>query len=73
MEPRPRALLLAGVIATPFHKRYSNAARMEAMRLSIPMGRVGAPEECVGAYLFLASEMLSGHSVGRIIEVNGGR
>jgi 3-oxoacyl-[acyl-carrier protein] reductase len=62
-----------GVIATPFHERYSDAAAMEGMRKSVPMGRVGTPEECVGAYLFLASEMLSGYIIGQILEVNGGQ
>ena len=62
-----------GVIATPFHERYSDADMMEAMRRTIPLGRVGTPEECVGAYLFLASEALSGYIVGQIIEVNGGQ
>ncbi len=62
-----------GVIATPFHERYSNAEAMEAMRKTIPMGRVGTPEDCVGAYLFLASEALSGYVIGQIIEVNGGQ
>ncbi len=62
-----------GVIATPFHERYTNEAQLEAQRLTIPLGRVGAPEECVGAYLFLASEMLSGYIIGQIIEVNGGQ
>jgi 3-oxoacyl-[acyl-carrier protein] reductase len=62
-----------GVIATPFHDRYTNAAQLETQRLTIPLGRVGAPEECVGAYLFLASEMLSGYIIGQIIEVNGGQ
>jgi 3-oxoacyl-[acyl-carrier protein] reductase len=62
-----------GVIATPFHERYSDEAQMEAMRLTIPLGRIGAPEECVGAYLFLASEMLSGYIIGQVIEVNGGQ
>jgi 3-oxoacyl-[acyl-carrier protein] reductase len=37
------------------------------------MGRVGEAEECVGAYLFLASAMLSGYVIGQIIEVNGGQ
>jgi 3-oxoacyl-[acyl-carrier protein] reductase len=46
---------------------------MEAMRRTIPLGRVGTPEDCVGAYLFLASEALSGYVVGQIIEVNGGQ
>jgi len=62
-----------GVIATPFHERYSNAAQLEAARVTIPLGRVGTAEECVGAYLFLASEMLSSYVVGQIIEVNGGQ
>jgi 3-oxoacyl-[acyl-carrier protein] reductase len=62
-----------GVIATPFHDRYTNAQQLEAQRLTIPIGRIGTPEECVGAYLFLASEMLSGYIVGQIIEVNGGQ
>jgi 3-oxoacyl-[acyl-carrier protein] reductase len=62
-----------GVIATPFHDRYSDAATMETLRRTIPIGRVGSPEECVGAYLFLASEDLSGYIVGQIVEVNGGQ
>jgi 3-oxoacyl-[acyl-carrier protein] reductase len=62
-----------GVIATPFHERYSDAAAMEAMRKTVPMGRVGTPEDCVGAYLFLASQSLSAYVVGQIIEVNGGQ
>ncbi len=61
-----------GVIATPFHERYTDAAAMEALRKTIPLG-VGTPEECVGAYLFLASEALSGYIIGQIIEVNGGQ
>jgi len=62
-----------GVIATPFHDRYTNPQQLEAQRQTIPIGRVGVAEECVGAYLFLASEMLSGYIVGQIIEVNGGQ
>jgi len=62
-----------GVISTPFHGRYSDADMMEAMRRTIPLGRVGTPEDCVGAYLFLASEALSGYIVGQIIEVDGGQ
>jgi 3-oxoacyl-[acyl-carrier protein] reductase len=62
-----------GVIATPFHDRYTDAAAMEAIRKTIPIARIGTAEECVGAYLFLASEALSGYVVGQIIEVNGGQ
>ena len=62
-----------GFIATPFHERYSDAEIAEAQRKTIPMGRVGTPEDCVGAYLFLASESLSGYIIGQIVEVNGGQ
>jgi len=62
-----------GVIATPFHERYTNAEQMEMQRKSIPMGIVGTPEDCVGAFLFLASDILSGYVTGQIIEVNGGQ
>ena len=62
-----------GVITTPFHDRYSTPAQMVAMQATIPQGRLGTAEECVGAYLFLASEMLSSYVVGQVIEVNGGQ
>jgi 3-oxoacyl-[acyl-carrier protein] reductase len=41
------------------------------VRKTIPIGHIGTAEECVGGYLFLASEALSGYVVGQIIEVNG--
>ncbi|MEJ0011582.1 MAG: SDR family oxidoreductase [Bauldia sp.] len=62
-----------GVIDTPFHERYSNAEQMKSMIATIPQGRTGTAEECVGAYLFLASEALSSYVVGQVIEVNGGQ
>jgi 3-oxoacyl-[acyl-carrier protein] reductase len=62
-----------GVIITPFHDKYSTPAQLETMRLTIPMGRPGTADECVGAFLYLASEQLSGYVTGQIIEVNGGQ
>ena len=62
-----------GVIATPFHERYTDADQLELQRKTIPMGFVGTPEHCVGAYLFLASPTLSGYITGQVIEVNGGQ
>ena len=62
-----------GVIDTPFHDRYSNDEQMKAMIAAIPQGRAGTAEECVGAYLFLASEALAGFIVGQVLEVNGGQ
>lgn len=62
-----------GVIATPFHERYSTPELLEAMLKTIPQGRLGVAEDCVGAYLFLASEALSSFVIGQVIEVNGGQ
>ena len=62
-----------GVIDTPFHERYSTEAQLKANIATVPQGRMGTPEECVGAYLFLASESLSSYVVGQVIEVNGGQ
>jgi len=62
-----------GVIATPFHERYSTKAQIEAALATIPAGRMGTAEECTGAYLFLASPALSSYVVGQVIEVNGGQ
>lgn len=65
--------LAPGVILTPFHERFTDAERMDAMVRTIPMGRAGTPEECVGAVFFLASERMSGYVTGQVIEVNGGQ
>ena len=62
-----------GVIDTPFHERYSSEAQMKAMIASVPQGRAGVAEDCVGAFLFLASAALSGYIIGQVIEVNGGQ
>lgn len=62
-----------GVIVTPFHERYSTPQMMESFKSAIPMGRLGTADECVGAFLYLASESLSSYVTGQIIEVNGGQ
>jgi 3-oxoacyl-[acyl-carrier protein] reductase len=61
-----------GVILTPLHERLSSEAQMRMMLTPVPLGRAGTSEECVGAYLYLASETLSSYVTGQIIEVNGG-
>jgi 3-oxoacyl-[acyl-carrier protein] reductase len=61
------------VIETPFHERYSTPAQMAAMLATVPQGRLGSPEDCVGAFLFLASAALSPYIIGQVIEVNGGQ
>jgi 3-oxoacyl-[acyl-carrier protein] reductase len=62
-----------GIIVTPLHDRHTPAATLEALRKTIPLGRLGAAHECVGAYLFLACESLAGYVTGQVIEVNGGQ
>ncbi|HUG56802.1 MAG TPA: SDR family oxidoreductase, partial [Candidimonas sp.] len=62
-----------GVITTPFHEKFTTPEQLEAMRSSIPMGRFGVAQECVGAFVYLASNSQSGYVTGQIIEVNGGQ
>ncbi len=62
-----------GVITTPFHERYSNAEQLKAMQATIPMNRLGSADECVGTFVYLASDEMSGYVTGQIIEVNGGQ
>jgi len=62
-----------GVITTPFHERWSTPQMLESFRGTIPMGRLGSAEECSGAFLYLASDDLSGYVTGQVLEVNGGQ
>jgi 3-oxoacyl-[acyl-carrier protein] reductase len=62
-----------GTILTPFHERYSSAEQIKGMVATIPQGRAGVAEDCVGAYLFLSSDAMSGYITGQVIEVNGGQ
>lgn len=62
-----------GTIATDFHKRYSNEEKLESTRKSIPLQRLGTPQDCSPAYVFLSSEKLSGYITGQTLEINGGQ
>ena len=62
-----------GVILTPFHERFSTPEMMEGFKATIPMNRLGEAEECTGAFLYFASEQMSGYVTGQILEVNGGQ
>ncbi|GGE24084.1 oxidoreductase [Aureimonas endophytica] len=62
-----------GTIMTDFHRRYSSEEKLKATAEAIPMKRLGTAEDCAPAYLFLASERLSGYLTGQVIEVNGGQ
>lgn len=62
-----------GVIKTPFHDKFSTPQQLEAMRQGIPMARLGTVDECVGAFIYFASQQLSGYVTGQVLEVNGGQ
>jgi 3-oxoacyl-[acyl-carrier protein] reductase len=62
-----------GVIQTLFHERFSTPQQLASLQATIPMNRLGTAEECVGTFLYLASDELSGYVTGQILEVNGGQ
>jgi 3-oxoacyl-[acyl-carrier protein] reductase len=61
-----------GVLATPMQDRTTPPDSLEAIRKQIPQARIGGADECVGAFLWLCSDALSGYVTGQVIEVNGG-
>jgi len=61
-----------GFIVTPFHANTPQKVQDEAAA-QIPMKRLGTAEDCAGAYVFLASESMSGYITGQIVDVNGGQ
>ena len=61
-----------GVIGTPFHDKFSTPEMLQQFVKTIPLGRVGTPEECATVIAFLASDAAS-FIVGETIEVNGGQ
>lgn len=61
-----------GYIETEIHERFSTAADRDGYVAATPLGRGGRPDECVGAFLFLATSRLSGYVTGQTLCVNGG-
>ena len=61
-----------GVLATPMQDRTTPPDMLAAIAAQIPQKRIGAAEDAVGAFLYLASDALSGYVTGQVIEVNGG-
>jgi 3-oxoacyl-[acyl-carrier protein] reductase len=60
-----------GVIATPYHERYSSPELLQKFIASIPLGRVGTSEEVADVIVFLASPAAR-YITGETVEVNGG-
>jgi 3-oxoacyl-[acyl-carrier protein] reductase len=62
-----------GVIETPLHVALTPPDAWARFIDTVPMGRAGDAAECAGAYLYLASDRMSGYVTGQVIEVNGGQ
>ena len=61
-----------GVIVTDLQNRVTSPEQLRSTAQQIPMKRVGEPDECTGAFLYLCSDRLCGYVTGQVIEVNGG-
>ena len=61
-----------GVIDTPFHQVFSTPEMIRNFVTTIPLGRVGTPDECARVIAFLASDAAS-YVVGETVEINGGQ
>ena len=61
-----------GVIETDLQNRVTSPDQLKSTAQQIPMKRVGMPDECTGAFLYLCSDKLCGYVTGQVVEVNGG-
>lgn len=61
-----------GVIETDMQHRVTSEEQLRSTATQIPMRRIGEPDDCTGAFLYLCSDRLSGYVTGQVIEVNGG-
>ena len=75
-EPAPLGVrvnaISPGTIDTPFHEVFSTPEMLKGAIATIPLGRLGTPEDCAKVVAFLASDA-AGYLVGETIEVNGGQ
>ncbi|HEV2499082.1 MAG TPA: 3-oxoacyl-ACP reductase family protein [Terriglobia bacterium] len=60
-----------GVIATPYHERYSPPELFKKYVSTIPIGKAGTSEEVADVIVFLASPAAR-YMIGETVEVNGG-
>jgi 3-oxoacyl-[acyl-carrier protein] reductase len=61
-----------GVIMTDLQTRVTPQESIDASAAQTPQRRNGTSEECIGAFLYLASAEASSFVTGQVIEVNGG-
>jgi 3-oxoacyl-[acyl-carrier protein] reductase len=60
-----------GIIATPFHDKFTSDETREYFKKIIPLGREGTAEEVAYSILFLASDYAA-YILGETLEINGG-
>jgi NAD(P)-dependent dehydrogenase (short-subunit alcohol dehydrogenase family) len=60
-----------GTIDTSYHRTFSTAEGLDAIRAATPIGRLGTAEEIADLVVFLASDKAS-FIHGQVIEINGG-
>lgn len=60
-----------GVIATPYHERYTPPELFQKYVAAVPMARAGTSEEVADVIIFLASDAAR-YMTGETVEVNGG-
>ena len=63
--------LAPGVHLTDFHRTHSTEERLKAMEQSTPMKRLGTPDDCTAATIFLCGAG-GAFVTGEMIEINGG-
>jgi NAD(P)-dependent dehydrogenase (short-subunit alcohol dehydrogenase family) len=64
--------VLPGLIDTEIHAEAGVADRLQKVIPMVPMGRIGTPEECAEAILWLMSGEAA-YMVGAVIPLTGGR
>jgi len=64
--------VMPGLVDTEIHAEVGMADRLQKVLPQVPMGRIGTPEECAEAILWLMSGEAA-YMVGAIIPLTGGR
>jgi 3-oxoacyl-[acyl-carrier protein] reductase len=74
LAPRGRInVVCPGWTFTPMTKRFAeDPARVRRVLQTIPLRKVGRPQDVAAAVVYLASSRLSGHVTGQILTVAGG-
>ncbi|MEJ8571519.1 SDR family NAD(P)-dependent oxidoreductase [Microbaculum marinum] len=61
------------IILTPLHDGITSQETLDRISGLVPLGRLGTTEDCIGAFLYLASPRLAGYVSGITIDITGAR